>query len=288
MFTFSKCLSVGLMALALTACTSIDGGNQSMTDAASRSSVQTVNVLLAPWTGPHGGVPPFDRVKLADFKPALEKGMAEKRAEYQAIADSTAAPTFENTVARLEDSGRALSRVMTVYQIWAGTMSSPEFQAIEKEMSAPLAAFEDEMIQNEKLFKRLEAVYLSPDLKKLTPEQQRLTWKYYRDWVRAGAKLDDSKKKRLSSINQRLADVFTQFRQNLLADESTFILLENEKDQQRPRPKAKGPRDVGLLSTPVRPLSRFSPIPVARIFVRRSGVLMSTAAITVGHRTTTV
>ncbi len=230
MFAFSKCLSVGLMAMALTACTSIDGGNKSMTDAASHSSSQTVNALLAPWAGLQGGVPAFDQVKLADFKPALEKGMAEKRAEYQAIADSTAAPTFENTVARLEDSGRALSRVMTVYQIWAGTMSSPEFQTIEKAMSAPLAAFEDEMIQNEKLFKRLEAVYLSPDLKKLTPEQQRLTWKYYRDWVRAGAKLDEAKKKRLSSINQKLADIFTQFRQNLLADESTFILLDNEKD----------------------------------------------------------
>jgi peptidyl-dipeptidase Dcp len=223
-------LSAGLMALALMACTSSDGGNKAMTDSVPGSQERGNNALLAPWTGPHGGLPPFDRVKVGDFKPALESGMAEKRSELKAIAENSEAPTFENTIARLEDSGRTLNRVMTVYQIWAGTMSSPEFQTIEKEMSSPLAAFEDEIIQNEKLFKRLEAVYQSPEMKKLTAEQQRLTWKYYTEWVRAGAKLDAAKKQRLSAINQKLADAFTVFRQNLLADESTFILLESEKD----------------------------------------------------------
>ncbi|HET9237689.1 MAG TPA: M3 family metallopeptidase [Oligoflexus sp.] len=229
MVTFSKCLSAGLLALVLTACAS-DGGNKRMTDSALSAEAQKNNALLAPWSGPHGGVPPFDQVKLADFKPALEAGMAQKRAEIKAIAENSEAPTFENTVAALEDSGRTLDRAMTIYSIWAGTMSSPEFQAIEKETSAPLAAFEDEIIQNEKLFKRLETVYQSPAYKTLTPEQQRLTWKYYTDWTRAGAKLNAKDKQRLSAINQKLADVFTSFRQNLLADESTFILLESEKD----------------------------------------------------------
>ncbi|WP_218110211.1 M3 family metallopeptidase [Oligoflexus tunisiensis] len=230
MFTFSNRLSAGMMALLLTACTSPDGGNKSMTDSALDAKDQKNNTLLAPWTGPHGGLPPFDRVKVSDFKAALETGMEEKRAELKAIAENPEAPNFENTIARLEDSGRALNRVLTVYHIWSGTMSSPEFQAIEKEMASPLAAFEDEIIQNEKLFKRLEAVYQSPALKTLSPEQQRLAWKYYTEWVRAGAKLDAADKQKLSAINQKLAKAFTTFRQNLLADESTFILLENEKD----------------------------------------------------------
>jgi peptidyl-dipeptidase Dcp len=230
MIAFSKRLSAGLIVLHLTACTSPHGENKSMMDPAVRAEQQKNNALLAPWTGPHGGVPPFDRVKVGDFKPALEIGMAEKRSELQAIADNPEAPTFENTIARMEASGETLDRVMTIYQIWASTMSSPELQAVEKEMSSPLAAFEDEIIQNEKLFKRLEAVYQSPAYKTLTPEQQRLTWKYYTDWVRAGAKLDAANKQRLSAINQKLADAFTSFRQNLLADESTSIILENEKD----------------------------------------------------------
>lgn len=230
MILLSNRFIAGLMVLVLSACASPDGGSQRMNDAASKDKAQTNNVLLAPWKGPYGGLPPFDQVKVGDFKPALEFAMAEKRSELQAIAANAEAPTFENTVARLEDSGRTLKQVMTVYQIWAGTMSNPEFQAIEKELSSPLAAFEDEIIQNEKLFKRLEAVYLSPSLKSLTPEQQRLTWKYYTDWVRAGAKLDAKNKERLSAINQKLADAFTAFRQNLLADESTFILLESDKD----------------------------------------------------------
>jgi len=230
MFKPSLCLSASCMVLLLTGCASPDGGNKSVMDSALNSQELKNNILLAPWTGPHGGLPPFDRVKLSDFKSALEMGMAAKRAELQAIADNPEAPTFENTIARLEDSGRPLKRVMTVYQVWAGTMSSPEFQALEKEMSSPLAAFDDEMIQNDKLFKRLEAVHQSATTRTLTAEQQRLTWKYYTDWVRAGARLDAASKQQLSAINQKLADAFTAFRQNLLADESTYILLESEKD----------------------------------------------------------
>jgi peptidyl-dipeptidase Dcp len=186
--------------------------------------------LLQPWQGPYGGLPPFTGVVTADFKPAIEFSIAENRSEIDAIANNSQAASFENTIAALENSGRRLDRLMRVYSIWTGTMTNPDLQALEKEMAPRIAAFSDEVMQNAALFQRIETVYRSSELKSLTKEQQRLAWKYFSDFIRAGAKLDASKKARLSEINQRLASLFTQFNQNLLADESSFILFQEEKD----------------------------------------------------------
>ncbi|HNR78436.1 MAG TPA: hypothetical protein PKM48_14985, partial [Parvularculaceae bacterium] len=147
------------------------------------------NPLLAEWTGPYGGIPPFDKVRVEDFKPALEQGMRENLAEIDKIADQTSAPTFDNTIAAIERTGRTLDRVSTIYNVWSTTMSTPEFRAVEGEMDEALAAFGDKITQNQALFKRIETVYNSPAKKKLTTEQQRLTWRYYTNFVRAGAKL---------------------------------------------------------------------------------------------------
>ena len=132
------------------------------------------NPLLAQWAGPHGGTPPFDRVRVADFKPALEAGMAEQLAEIDKIAADPAAPTFENTIAAMERAGQTLDRVTTVYGVWGSTMNTPEFQAVQREMAPKLAAFGDKITQNEALFHRIEAIYNSPAKAQLTPEQQRL------------------------------------------------------------------------------------------------------------------
>ena len=189
------------------------------------------NPLLANWEGPYGGVPPFDRVQIALFKPALEAGMAEQLAETQQIANNQAPPDFENTIAALERAGRTLDRVRTLYGVWGSTMSSPEYQVVQREMAPRLAAFEDQIYQNEPLFKRIETVYNSPAKAKLNPEQQRLTWYYYTNFVRAGARLDPEAKKRLSDINQQLAGLFTRFSQNVLAEETDqFIVLKSEAD----------------------------------------------------------
>ena len=177
-------------------------------------------VLLAPWKGPYGGVPPFDKVEVAAFKPALDAAMAENLAEVEKIANNTAAPTFANTIEALERAGDAYERVGTIYSIYTGTMSTPELRAIEREMAPKQAAFRDRITQNAALFKRIKAVYDSPAKAKLTPEQQRLTWLYYTNFVRAGAMLDDAAKARVAAINQELAKLFTAFNQNLLADES--------------------------------------------------------------------
>ena len=189
------------------------------------------NPLLMKWEGPHGGVPPFDRVQIPLFKPALETAMAEQLAETDAIAKNTAAPDFENTIVALERVGKTLDRVTTVYAVWGATMASPEYQAVQREMAPRLAAFNDQITQNEALFKRIEAVYNSPAKAKLTPEQQRLSWLYYTNFVRAGSRLSPEAKKRLSQINQQLAGLFTKFSQNVLAEETDqFIVLKSEDE----------------------------------------------------------
>ena len=189
------------------------------------------NPLLTKWEGPYGGVPPFDRVQIALFKPALEAAMAEQLAETEAIAKNTAAPDFENTIAALERTGGTLDRVSTIYGVWGSTMASPEYQAVQREMAPRLAAFSDQITQNEPLFKRIEAVYNSPAKAKLTPEQQRLTWLYYTNFVRAGARLSPEAKKRLSEINQQLAGLYTKFGQNVLAEETDqFIVLKSDAE----------------------------------------------------------
>ena len=189
------------------------------------------NVLLARWTGPYGGVPPFDKIRVADFKPALEAAMAENLADVDRIARDPSTPTFENTIVALERAGRTLDRVATSYGIWSSNLSNDEFQAVETEMAPKLAAFSDQITQNEALFRRIEAIYNSPEKSTWTPEQQRLAWIYYTNFIRAGAKLDPTAKAKLSEINQQLAGLYTKFAQNVLADENDqYLVLESRAD----------------------------------------------------------
>lgn len=190
-----------------------------MTSIAMNSVGLAGNPLLDPWPGPHGGLPPFDQVQNSLFQPALEEAMDLYRAEIAAIASESAAPDFGNTIAALERAGRVFWRVRSVYSVWSSSMSGPEFQAVEREMEPRLAAFRDEIIQNDALFQRIAAVYESPEKDQLTPEQQRLVWWHYNEFVRAGARLDAAQKARVTEINQRLAALYTNFSQNLLADE---------------------------------------------------------------------
>ncbi len=189
------------------------------------------NPLLEEWTGPYGGVPPFDRVHVSHFRPALEAGMAEMEAEIEEIAGTGTAPTFENTIAALEATGRLLDRVDAIYGVWSSSVSTPEFQAVQREMAPWLAAFADRITQNEALFRRIEAVYTGPELDALAPEQRRLAWRLYTNFVRAGARLDADAKARLSEVNQRLAGLFTMFNQHVLGDETShYLVLEEEAD----------------------------------------------------------
>jgi peptidyl-dipeptidase Dcp len=187
--------------------------------------------LLAPWTGPYGGVPPFDKIRVKDFKPALLKGMDLARGELKTITDNKDAATFDNTIAALEDSGRPFNRAGAMFGTFTATMNSKPMQAVEKEMAPALAAYADEITQNEALFARIKTVYDGRTSAKLAPEQLRLSDVTYQNFARRGAALGAKEKTRLKEINQKLATLFTTFSQNVLFDEEgQEIVLESEAD----------------------------------------------------------
>lgn len=182
-----------------------------------------IATLLAPWSGPYGGVPPFGRVQVPAFRAALEVAMAGQLAEINAIADQSAPANFDNTIAPFEASGRALQRVLAVYHVYSSTLNDDAMQAVEREMEPQLAAFHDAITQNSKLFARIAAVYEQRE--RYSPEQQRVCWLHYNDFKRTGAALNDADKQQLSAINQQLASLFTDFSQRVLKDEEEIQLV---------------------------------------------------------------
>ncbi|MEP7169824.1 MAG: M3 family metallopeptidase, partial [Bacteroidota bacterium] len=192
---------------------------------------QDANPLLQKWEGAYNGVIPFDKVKVEDFKPALESAMTEKRNEINALVNNTEAPTFKNTIEGMEKTGLTLKRVKSLYGIWKGNLSTPQLDSIQEEMEPRLTAFDDSVIQNGALFKRIETVHDDASTKNLTTEQQRLVERYYKNFVLAGAKLDADAKAKVAVINQKLSELFTKFSKHLLSDEGDkFMELTSEKD----------------------------------------------------------
>ena len=179
--------------------------------------------LLSAYDGPYQGVPHFDEMDLAGLKPAMEAGMAKQLAEVDAIANNEDAPTFGNTIVALEKAGDDLNRVFTYWGIWSANMSSPEFREIQQEMAPKLSEFFTTITQNENLFERVKAVYESPEKDALTPAQQRLVWLTYDQFASNGATLEGEAKERYGAINQRLAELHTQFANNVLHDEEGYV-----------------------------------------------------------------
>lgn len=218
--------------LGLSACT----GTSVKTESSITEQVMTLpaelknNVLLQEFQGPYGGVPAFEKMELSQLKPALEYGMQKNLLEVEAIANNPEAPTFANTIVMLERAGDELSRVFRYWGIWSSNVNSPEFREIQKEMVPKISAFSSKITQNDKLFQRVKAVYESNELKKLTPEEQRVTWLTYNGFARNGATLKGEAKERYAAINQELASLHTKFANNVLADEENYVLYLN-KDQ---------------------------------------------------------
>ncbi len=182
-----------------------------------------MNMLLAEWTGPYGGVPAFDRMDLAYLKPALEAGMAENLEEIEAIASNPEPPTFENTIVALQRTGQTLDRVSTYRGIWSSNMSSPEFREIQMEMAPRLSEHNSKIIQNQALFDRIRTVYESDEAETLRPDQRRLLQLVYDRFARNGATLSGEARERYAEINQRLAELHTQYGNNILADEEGYV-----------------------------------------------------------------
>lgn len=186
------------------------------------------NPLIAPWTGPYGGVPPWDKVKPELFPAAFEAALAERRQDYERIANNPAKPTFANTFVPMQNAGQTLNRVMTLFGVMTGNMNTPAYQALDREWSPKLSKASDEITFNPKLFARIEAIYKARDTSGLDAQQKRLVTRTYDSFVRQGAKLTPAQKEELSAFNQNLAINFSEFSQRLLADEGTAIIVTDE------------------------------------------------------------
>jgi peptidyl-dipeptidase Dcp len=188
--------------------------------------------VLAPWTGPYGGVPPWDKLKLDRVPGEFALGIALMQAEVDAIAKNPAPATFDNTIVALEDIGRHLHRLGTMFAVHSGNLNTPEVQAIDRDWSPKLAEAHDAITFDAPLFARISAVYEARQTSQppLTAEQQRLVQLTYEDFVREGAKLNPDQKRELGRINQDLAVAFTDFGNKVLADEDSWIVLESPDD----------------------------------------------------------
>jgi len=182
------------------------------------------NPLLVPWTGPFGA-PPFDLFKAEQFRPAFDVAFAEQNAEIAAIANSTEAPTFANTIEALERSGRTLDRVSLVFFNLTNTDTDDTLDEIERDIAPLLSRHNSAIYMNDALFRRVETLHAQRETLGLTSEQARVLERYVITFKRAGAGLPEEARTRLAEIGERLAALGTQFGQNVLADEKSFTLV---------------------------------------------------------------
>lgn len=186
------------------------------------------NILLQEWTGPYGGVPAFDEMKLEDVAPAILKGMELRLAEIDAIANQEAAPTFDNTIVELERSGKELDRAFNYYGIFSSNASSPEFRQIQQELAPKISEYSSKITQNERLFQRIKAVYDASQEKPLEAQEQRVVDLTYKSFAMNGAELSAEKKERYAAISKELSSLYTTFSSNVLHDEENYVTYLNE------------------------------------------------------------
>lgn len=189
---------------------------------------QSQNPFFEEWDTPFG-VPPFDKIKVEHFKPAMEEGMKQQLAEIDDIIKNTEEPNFENTIAALDYSGSLLNKVVSVYSNYNSALITPELEELALEMSPILSAHSDNINLNSALFERVKKVFDQKDKLNLNPEQMRLLEKTHRDFIRSGAAIPAEKQERFREINQRLATLSVQFSQNVLGDVNNFKMVVDKK-----------------------------------------------------------
>lgn len=186
--------------------------------------------LLKPWTGEYGGVPPWDQARVENLAPALDLGVRLQEAEIQVIANNPAAPTFENTIAAMQNAGRHIDRAQTIFGVMTDNMSTPEVQAVEAEWSPRLTAAYNAITFNRALYQRIDTLYQARANLGLNAHQLRLLERTHDQFVRAGAAATPEQQARLGAINEELSTKFADFGRRLLADESTAIFITNRRD----------------------------------------------------------
>ena len=188
------------------------------------------NPLLQPWNTPFG-IPPFGTFAAQHFVPAFDVALSAHLMELEAIATQAAPADFENTLTAFDASGRLLNGVSLLFQNLTSSETSPELRAVQTEMAPRLAAHDNAIYMNADLFSRIDGLHKKRASLGLAADELRLLERVHLDFVRAGAKLQDAQRTRYGELMSELAGLCTQFAQNVLADESTYVLsLETEND----------------------------------------------------------
>jgi peptidyl-dipeptidase Dcp len=189
-----------------------------------------LNPLLQAWQGPFG-LPPFSDIQPEHFEPAFSAAMQAHRAELQQIVDQRDEPSFDNTVAAFDRSGRLLARIASVFYNLTASETCPALQAVQRQMAAPLADHDSAVYLDVPLFARIDTLHRQADSLGLTAEQRRMLERVHLDFVRAGARLEGAGRARYAAVMGELAQLTTRFAQNVLHDESSWRLeLHGEAD----------------------------------------------------------
>ncbi len=189
------------------------------------------NPLLTDWKTPFE-IAPFDKILDTDFSPALEEALMLDMAETRAIAEQTESPTFENTIHAMQETGRDLDKVLSVFYTVSGADTNPVREALMREFSPKLSAHNSEIIANEALFQRIDTLWKNRDQYDLNAEEARVLMLTHRNFVRNGAALQGAAKERMKDIKSRLSLLGTDFAQNLLADERDWYMPLAEADMK--------------------------------------------------------
>ena len=198
--------------------------------AAQPAAAPAVSPFAADSTLPYN-LPPFDKIKEADYAPAFEQGMAEQRKEVDAIAHSTEAPSFDNTIVALERSGRMLTRVSQTFNNLTSSNTSDTLDKVQADMAPKLSAHNDAIFLDPALYARVDKLYQARATLGLDPEALRLLERYHLQFDRAGAKLSDADKEKLKALNSQISSLTTQFQQTVLkATNDGAVVVDKKED----------------------------------------------------------
>ena len=198
--------------------------------AQNKQKIMTNNPLLQPFSTPHN-TPPYDKIKVEHFMPAIAEGMVSGRKDIEAIIKNPAKPTFDNTIVALERAGELLSKVTPILFHLNGAETTDAIQQVVKEASPLLTEYGNDISLNQKLFARVKAVWEQRSSLKLDKESEMLLEKTYKSFARNGANLNDTDKEKMRSINKELSQLSIEFSEHNLAETNEYaLLITNEAD----------------------------------------------------------
>ena len=194
------------------------------------------NPLLMDWDTPFGTIP-FDKIQTKDYEPAIVEAIKIYNREIDTIINDKQTPNFENTIARLDYSGRLLNRVVMVYENMVSCNTNDELQALQEKISPMLANLNTQIHLNEELFNRVKTVWDNRSKENLNEEQQHLLKKTYNAFVRGGALLNKTKKEELKKINEQLAVLEDKYNANVLAETKNYKLVISDSNDLKGLPE---------------------------------------------------